>query len=218
MLVWCSHCEVQLQQMDGGSLSAESDPWDVLKTLKDELDLLESNRTEIRELGRSLVSQGVDEMADNLAEYLRIEDGVLLKLAQMQVKLAQKELDRQNTVQPLGHASLTDSGIFSYDHKTRSSKQSSTPPPPSLRPADSETDLGARRRTYADVTKTPVKGSPSSSVRSTPPPPVSVKSDSQRHLELAIDEWRQRLVRLDRLIKATAGSEPSADVANNIVR
>jgi hypothetical protein len=73
---------------------------------------------------------------------------------------------------------------------------------------------GAKQRTYADVAKTAVISSPSQ--RSTPPP-VSVKSDQQRHLELALDEWRQRLARPDHSIKTSISTEPSTDAANEIV-
>lgn len=207
LLVWCSHCEVQLQQIESDAVG--TDPWDVLKKLNEELDLLDENRTEIRDLARSLIENGVDEMRASLEEYLNVEDGVLSKLSQAQIRLAQRELDRQSSVRQLGQASLTDSGVFSYEKLATGS-----PFVPPVR----QSETGARARSYADVAKSPARESPPSSVRSTPPPPVSVKSDTQRHLELALDEWRQRLVRLDRLIKATAGSEPSADVANNIVR
>ena len=207
LLVWCSHCEVQLEQIESDGV--ESDPWDVLKKLKDELDLLEENRSEIRELARSLIENGVDEMKECLDEYVKVEDSVIEKLSQMQIRLAQRELDRQSSVQVVGRANLTDSGIFSYERVVQSSP---------FVPPVKRIEAGAKRRSYADVAKSPARESPPSSVRSTPPPPpVSVKSDTQRHLELAIDEWRQRLIRLERLIKATAGSEPSADVANNIV-
>jgi hypothetical protein len=34
---------------------------------------------------------------------------------------------------------------------------------------------------------------------------------------LALDEWRQRLARLDHLIKTSISTEPSTDAANEIV-
>ena len=63
----------------------------------------------------------------------------------------------------------------------------------------------SRQRTYAEVAKLTPKspGAPS------PRPVASVKSDTQRQLELAVEEWRQRLARLERAIQ-TSGSESTA--------
>jgi hypothetical protein len=71
-----------------------------------------------------------------------------------------------------------------------------------------------KQRTYAYVAKTAVVSSPYQ--RSTPPP-FSVKSDTQRHLELALDEWRQILARLDHSMKTSISTEPSTDAANEMV-
>lgn len=275
LLVWCSHCEVQLQQIENNSLPEESSPADVVIQLKEELDTLENAREELRELGRSLVLQGAAGIESELEMYLATEDAVLLRLAQMQVRLAQKEQDRLDV--PISPAietvSMSDSGVFSYADREsmqgaseqlpvsdaasrpqpachpkegpalseqkitedpiasqpsialsrpvhestppKSSQQQVPPPCPPRREVE-ETALGARQRTYADVAKSPSKsGSP---VRSPPPPPVSIKSDTQRHLELALQEWRQRLARLDHMIKTSNLSEPSVDAANEIVK
>jgi len=135
--------------------------------------------------------------------------------------------------------SLSDSGMYSFFERESSSRQgassadsqpevrarastpeshasmlSSAPPTPPVSPVKGEDSSSPQQRTYADVTKSPPKIEPS--VRS-PPPPVSIKSDTHRHLELALTEWRQRLARLDHLIKTSASSEPSTDAANEIV-
>ena len=85
---------------------------------------------------------------------------------------------------------------------------------PPVRPSrstdHSDSDGGARRRTYADVTKSPVR-------KVTPVPPVSIKSDAQRNLELALEEWKQRLARLSSLLNGSAPEEFSSDLANDIV-
>jgi hypothetical protein len=298
LLVWCSHCEVQIQQLESNALSGESDPAEVLRQLAEDLQVLENARAEIRELGRALVKQGTADMRSQLDDYLQTEDVVLLKMAQMQVRLAEKEQERQmpTVMADAGaqNVSMSDSGIYSYpldndaqqrsvatafddsaislsvpdalnvsvsDRTTASPKVQSlskaTPPrpaedpdvaatrtatspsrvslartveeprlaaartstsplkvPPS-RPIEEtcEEATGAKQRTYADVAKTAVT---SSTQRSTPPP-VSIKSDTQRHLELALEEWRQRLARLDHLIKTSISTEPSTDAANEIV-
>lgn len=253
MMVWCSHCELQLQQIESNVLPEDATPSSVLNSLKEELEGLEKVRAEIRELGRTLVQQGVPEMQAQLDDYLRTEDEVLLKLAQMQVRQAQKEQDRLSlpTSPMVETASISDSGVFSYTDReasqksaepadsqsiplarpvSRRSEESSSdrdqsspvarpvpPPPPPGPPRSSPEATGAKSRSYADVTKTPPKsGSP---VRSQPtPPPVSVKSDTQRQLELALHEWRQRLVRLDHLMKTSNLDEAPVDAANDIVR
>lgn len=69
---------------------------------------------------------------------------------------------------------------------------------------------GARRRTYADVAKSPVR-----SVN--PVPPVSIKSDAQRNLERALEEWKQRLARLNSLLNGSASEEFSSHPSNEIV-
>lgn len=293
LLVWCSHCEVQIQQLESNALSGESDPVEVLRQLAEDLQVLENARAEIRELGRTLVKQGTADMQSQLNDYLQTEDVVLLKMAQMQVRLAEREQERQmSTVMADAGAqnvSMSDSGIYSYpldnDAPQRSvatafddsaislsvpdarnvsvsvgitaSPSRATPPrlaedprlaatrtatslsrvsltrpveeprlaasrnstspskvPPS-RPIEEtcEEATGAKQRTYADVAKTAV----TSSTQRATPPPVSIKSDTQRHLELALEEWRQRLARLDHLIKTSISTEPSTDAANEIV-
>jgi hypothetical protein len=95
----------------------------------------------------------------------------------------------------------------------RTASPSKVPPSKSIE----ETQVaatGVKQRTYADVAKTAVVSSPYQ--RSTPPP-VSVKSDTQRHLELALDEWRQILARLDHSMKTSISTEPSTDAANEMV-
>lgn len=244
---------MQVQQIESDVNSGEIDPIETLNQLKEELHVLENARDEIRELGRALIKQGTADMQPQLEEYLQIEDDVLLKLAQIQVRLAQKDQDRQTTVDTsaavatVGNVSMSDSGIYSYalepeaiqgaaslagnetlpglaapaPSMTRSSVSvgTSTHPQtvvPPTKPIEQSIPVatGAKQRTYADVTKTPVMPSPS---RATPPP-VSIKSDTQRHLELALDEWRQRLARLDHLIKTSIGNQPSPNAANEIVK
>lgn len=293
LLVWCSHCEVQVQQLESNTLSGESDPAEVLRQLAEDLQVLENARAEIRELGRALVKQGTADMQSQLDDYLKTEDVVLLKMAQMQVRLAEKDQERQMATVMAGagaqNFSMCDSGVYSYAldndapqgsataafddsaislslpgaRNTSVSVGTSTSPskviPPRLaedthvsatrtatspsrvtpsRPVEEirvtaaqtgtstlkvppvrpieeirEEATGAKQRTYAEVAKTAVV---SSTKRSTPPP-VSIKSDTQRHLELALDEWRQRLARLDHLIKTSISTEPSTDAANEIV-
>lgn len=252
-MVWCSHCEVQVQQIENDTISGETDPVDMLNRLNEDLQVLSNARDEIRELGRALIRQGTADMQPQLDEYLKTEDDVLLKLAQMQVRIAQKDQERQNTADTsalstaVGNVSLSDSGIYSYALEPESmqgvvtsfaNNQSAVSfAPPTLTLArssvpertSSKTEMavppsrpvevtipaatGAKPRTYADVAKTPAMLSPTR----TPPPPVSIKSDTQRHLELALDEWRQRLARLDHLIKTSISTEPSPDAANEIV-
>lgn len=238
--------------MENDVNSGETDPVVTLNQLKEELHVLENARDEIRELGRALIKQGTADMQPQLDEYLQIEDDVLLKLAQIQVRLAQKDQDRQTAVDTsvavaaVGNVSMSDSGIYSYALEpeaiqgaaslagnetlpslaspapslTRSSVSVgiSTHPQmvvPPTKPIEQSIPVstGAKQRTYADVTKSPAMPSPT---RATPPP-VSIKSDTQRHLELALDEWRQRLARLDHLIKTSIGNQPSPNAANEIV-
>lgn len=244
LLVWCSHCEVQVQQLVNDTSSAEIDHEQIVNRLKEDLQALDNARSEIRELGRSLISQGTADIEPQLNEYLHIEDDVLLKLAQMQVRLAQRDRDRQTddahpaALLAAGNVSLSDSGIYSYPTELETSQPvgamadddaapgfatAVTPKRPSLEvpsqltflpPRLVEEATGAKQRTYADVTKTPVMSS--SPIRSIPPQ-VSIRTDAERHLELALDEWRQRLARLDHLIKTTISTEPSPDAANGIV-
>ncbi len=229
--------------MESNALCGETDPTEALNSLKEELQVLENARTEIRELGKALIKQGTADMQPQLDEYLQIEDDVLLRLAQMQVRLAQKEQDRQaNSSLVAENISMSDSGVYSYALEPEATQGLASvvtdenaillPVPtqriatvsvgtstkqqvPPAKPVDEPpvTATGAKQRTYADVTKTPTM--PSSPSRLTPT--VSIKSDTQRHLELALDEWRQRLARLDHLIKTTIGTEPSPDAANEIV-
>jgi len=256
LLVWCSYCEVQVQQVENESLPEEVDPSTLLDQLKEELHVLDSARTELRELGKALIP-GSSEVQSLFQDYMKIEDEVLLKLAQMQVRMAQREPDRQisdeafvssasttTTAEVVAATvtapqSLSDSGMYSFFERESSSRQgassadsqpeirarastpeshasmlSSAPPTPPVSPVKGEDSSSPQQRTYADVTKSPPKIEPS--VRS-PPPPVSIKSDTHRHLELALTEWRQRLARLDHLIKTSASSEPSTDAANEIV-
>lgn len=243
LLVWCSHCEVQVEQLENDASTGEVDREEIVNRLKDDLQALDNARSEIRELGRSLIAQGTADIQPQLNDYLQIEDDVLLKLAQMQVRLAQRDQERQlNAMDSLSiprssaaNISLSDSGMYSYALEPDAVQGSMpmagddiaqsvavTPKRPSqlipteltfLPPKPVEETTGAKQRTYADVAKTPVMSSP---VRSNPPL-VSIKTDSERHLELALDEWRQRLARLDHLIKTTIGNEPSPDAANAIV-
>lgn len=74
----------------------------------------------------------------------------------------------------------------------------------------SENEGGARRRTYADVAKSPVR-------TVNPVPPVSIKSDAQRNLERALEEWKQRLARLSSLLNRSTSEEFSSDPSNEIV-
>ena len=70
---------------------------------------------------------------------------------------------------------------------------------------------GARRRTYADVAKSPVR-----SVN--PVPLVSIKSDAQRNLERALEEWKQRLARLGSLLNGSPSEESSSDLVNPLIK
>jgi hypothetical protein len=256
-LVWCSHCEVQVQQIENNALTGETDAVEVLRQLSEDLQVLENARAEIRELGRSLINQGTADVQPQLEEYLQIEDEVLLKMAQMQVRLAQKEQEQQEQQHisvvaaasvGLGaeNVSLSDSGIYSYPveqeaprgaalsvcddsaislsipdarltsvsvEPTRAISPLKVPPSKPIEEIQVAA-TGAKQRTYADVAKTAVISPP---VQRATPPPVSIKSDTQRHLELALDEWRQRLARLDHLIKTSISTEPSIDAANEIV-
>ena len=221
--MWSSHCEVELQRLENNALPEDATPLDVLSHLKEELDGLESARAEIRDLGRALVQQRVPDVQQQLDDYLKIEDEVLLRLAQMQVRYAQKEQDRllRNVLSPtVETVSISDSGVYSYTEREASlgsaaRLEKTPPPPPPAPPRSSPEATGAKSRTYADVAKSPSKaGSP---VRSPPPPPVSVKSDTQRQLELALTEWRQRLARLDHLIKTSNLDDAPVDAANDIV-
>ena len=231
--------------MESDAVCGETDPTETLNLLKEELQFLENARAEIRELGKALVKQGTTDMQPQLDEYLQIEDDVLLRLAQMQVRLAQKDQDhRANASAGLGaeNISMSDSGVYSYALEPEANQglalivtdenatslplpaprtstvsvgTSTKPKAPPAKPVEEVPVVatGAKQRTYADVTKTPsVPSSPTRTI-----PTVSIKSDTQRHLELALDEWRQRLARLDHLIKTTVGTEPSPDAANEIV-
>ncbi len=247
--------------MENNSLPDDVNPIEVLIQLKSELEALDGARVEIRDLGRTLIQQGSTDMKVQLDEYLRNEDDVLLRLAQMQVRMAQKEQERPSdlAIPSVEAVSWSDSGVYSYPQsapslqseatpetsqhsitesspkavqeenkrakKSPGTRESSASPAHSARgsprrdvvppcpPRQPEVSTGARQRTYADVAKSATP----SPIRSPPPPPVSIKSDTQRNLELALQEWKQRLARLDHLIKTTNLSEPSVDTANEIV-
>ena len=70
------------------------------------------------------------------------------------------------------------------------------------------------RRTYAEVARSPVRQLPTkaASVPSLQPVP-SVRSDTQRQLELALEEWKHRLDRLEILVQSPAEVDP-----NDLVR
>ena len=199
---------------------------------------MEGSRTETRQLGRNLIHQGMTGLQEDLDKYLEIENETMLKLARMQIQIAQKEEQKAVFTPPAAEVSnMSDSGVFSFvereapqkpkseslssvhetvqqqqDVLTRSQPGSTfcMAPPRQLTAARSEDIGGARQRTYADVAKTPAKSV-------ILPPPVVLKSDTQRHLELALEEWRQRLSRLDSLINEYASTEHSTDPANEIV-
>ena len=248
LLVWCSYCEVQVQQIESESLAEEVDPLTVLNQLKEELHVLDNARTELRDLGRTLIQQqGSTEVETLLQDYKKTEDQVLLKLAQIQVRMAQKEQETLNasSIAITAPQSLSDSGMYSLFERELSSRQGTssvnsqpeavrvrastpekhssqfldsappTPPVSPLKESPEPSQQQQQHRSYADVTKTPPR-SIEPAVR-TPPPPVSIKSDAHRHLELALAEWRQRLARLDHLIKTSSTSEPSVEAANEIV-
>ena len=54
---------------------------DKLDLLKEEFQILESDRAEIRKLGKTFVKQGMVAMQPQLDEYQQIEYDVLLRLA-----------------------------------------------------------------------------------------------------------------------------------------
>ena len=67
-MVWCSHCEVQVQQIENNALTGETDAVEVLRQLSEDLQVLENARAEIRELGRALIKQGTVDMQPQLEE------------------------------------------------------------------------------------------------------------------------------------------------------
>ena len=244
---------MQVQQLENDLSSEECDPLETLNQLQEELHVLENARAEIRELGRNLVQQGTSDMEVQLNDYIQNEDEVLLKLAQMQVRLAQREQDRQKTAEALANAtqniSMSDSGVYSYavepdgiqksasileesaistvipeikEIPSETPRRSSTSVGTTVKPETAPTSerlapIATKQRTYADAAKIEMTPRTSSPIKGTSPPLVTVKSDTQRHLELALDEWRQRLARLDHLIKTSISTEPSPEAANEIV-
>ena len=71
-----------------------------------------------------------------------------------------------------------------------------------------------QRRTYADVARTPAQILVNKELGKSSG--VSVKSDAERQLELALGEWKQRLSRLDDMVITSEPSEVTAD-PNDIV-
>ena len=126
LLVWFSHCEVQLQQAENVSSDLEA-PWEILNLLQEELEQLECPRNEIRDMARNLIDQQKSsDMQRHLDDYIRVETDIMLKLAQMRLQTARKqqdilkaqqELDIPPETPPLvaGEGfNITDSGVFSF--------------------------------------------------------------------------------------------------------
>ena len=63
---------------------------ELLNQLQEELHRLEELRASCRELGRSLVQEGINDIERDLNDYLRVEDETMMKLAQMRISIAQQ--------------------------------------------------------------------------------------------------------------------------------
>ena len=91
---------------------------DKLDLLKEEFQILESDRAEIRKLGKTFVKQGMVAMQPQLDEYQQIEYDVLLRLSQMQVRLAQDYRTRP-VAQVISMSGSTSSRIASIKSTTQ---------------------------------------------------------------------------------------------------
>jgi len=242
---------VQLQQ--SANTSDCDDAWNILEQLQEQLNQLEGPRSEIRDLGRTVTSQGAEDIEQELDVYVQEEAEILLKLAQMRLRTARQHeevtrdqlgTDLRSTTPPPTTAmaegvSISDSGVFSFAEREAQSTGSANerlvtstpikadaripaspsrqrsaspqataasssmtsvptrppaPPGPPTRGLDST--ASPTRRTYAEVARSPV--------RQLHPPVASTRSDTQRQLELAKDEWKERLARLDKLVQSTS--------------
>jgi len=67
-----------------------TEPFQALNKLQDELHDLAGLRTEIFQLGQTLIQQGTTDIQQDFDEYLRIENETMLKLAQMRISFAQQ--------------------------------------------------------------------------------------------------------------------------------
>lgn len=88
--MWYSHCEVQMEQIEKDSSRMTTEPFQALNKLQDELHDLAGLRTEIFQLGQTLIQQGTTDIQQDFDEYLRIENETMLKLAQMRISFAQQ--------------------------------------------------------------------------------------------------------------------------------
>merc|ERR1740128_684961 len=87
LLVWYSHCEVQMQQIENGTTT---EPLQMLNQLQEEIHNLDGMRAEIFHMGQALVQQGTSDIQPDLDDFLRVENVTMLKLAQMRISFAQQ--------------------------------------------------------------------------------------------------------------------------------
>ena len=117
---------MQLQQ--SANTSDCDDAWNILEQLQEQLNQLEGPRSEIRDLGRTVTSQGAEDIEQELDVYVQEEAEILLKLAQMRLRTARQHeevtrdqlgTDLRSTTPPPTTAmaegvSISDSGVFSF--------------------------------------------------------------------------------------------------------
>ena len=94
LLVWYSHCEVQMQQIENGTTT---EPLQMLNQLQEEIHNLDGMRAEIFHVGQALVQQGTCDIQPDLDDYLRVENETMLKLAQMRISFAQQPPESTST-------------------------------------------------------------------------------------------------------------------------
>ena len=90
LLVWFSHCEVLMRQIEDDALATTTQTLQKLNRLQEELDDLNSLRTEIFQLGQTLAQQGTTDIKQDLDEYLQVENATMFKLAQLRMSFTQQ--------------------------------------------------------------------------------------------------------------------------------